>query len=203
MIDWIVQLLELYGYIGIFLLMALENMFPPIPSEVILLFSGFMTTYTELTVFGVLVTASTGSIVGAILLYGVGYVVRFERLEMIVVKWESILRLSRDDLQRVNGWFEKYGYLAVFICRMIPLLRSLISIPAGMAKMHFSIFLLFTMLGTIIWNTVLIMIGVVLGISWRKILHILEIYSMSVSLFIAICTVLLLYLYIKRRKNRV
>lgn len=203
MIDWIVQLLELYGYIGIFLLMALENMFPPIPSEVILLFSGFMTTYTELTVFGVLVTASTGSIVGAILLYGVGYVVRFERLEMIVVKWESILRLSRDDLQRVNGWFEKYGYLAVFICRMIPLLRSLISIPAGMAKMHFSIFLLFTMLGTIIWNTVLIMIGVVLGISWRKILHILEIYSMSVYLFIAICTVLLLYLYIKRRKNRV
>lgn len=203
MIDWIVQLLELYGYIGIFLLMALENMFPPIPSEVILLFSGFMTTYTELTVFGVLVTASTGSIVGAILLYGVGYVVRFERLEMIVVKWESILRLSRNDLQRVNGWFEKYGYLAVFICRMIPLLRSLISIPAGMAKMHFSIFLLFTMLGTIIWNTVLIMIGVVLGISWRKILHILEIYSMSVSLFIAICTVLLLYLYIKRRKNRV
>ena len=107
MVDWLIKLLELYGYIGIFILMAFENIFPPIPSEVILLFSGFMTTYTSLTILGVLITASTGSILGAIVLYGIGYVVHMERLEIVIVKWGNILRLSKKDLYRVNEWFNR------------------------------------------------------------------------------------------------
>lgn len=201
MVDWLIKLLELYGYIGIFILMAFENIFPPIPSEVILLFSGFMTTYTSLTILGVLITASTGSILGAIVLYGIGYVVHMERLEIVIVKWGNILRLSKKDLYRVNEWFNRFGYLAVFICRMIPLLRSLISIPAGMTKMNFSIFLLFTMLGTMIWNTLLVMLGVVLGVSWRDILRALEIYSTSVYILIAISLIAFIIFYIKKRRK--
>lgn len=201
MVDWLIKLLELYGYIGIFILMAFENIFPPIPSEVILLFSGFMTTYTSLTILGVLITASTGSILGAIVLYGIGYVVHMERLEIVIVKWGNILRLSKKDLYRVNEWFNRFGYLAVFICRMIPLLRSLISIPAGMTKMNFSIFLLFTMLGTMIWNTLLVMLGVVLGVSWRDILRALEIYSTSVYILIGISLIAFIIFYIKKRRK--
>lgn len=201
MVDWLIKLLELYGYIGIFILMAFENIFPPIPSEVILLFSGFMTTYTSLTILGVLITASTGSILGAIVLYGIGYVVHMERLEIVIVKWGNILRLSKKDLYRVNEWFNRFGYLAVFICRMIPLLRSLISIPAGMTKMNFPIFLLFTMLGTMIWNTLLVMLGVVLGVSWRDILRALEIYSTSVYILIAISLIAFIIFYIKKRRK--
>lgn len=201
MVDWLIKLLELYGYIGIFILMAFENIFPPIPSEVILLFSGFMTTYTSLTILGVLITASTGSILGAIVLYGIGYVVHMERLEIVIVKWGNILRLSKKDLYRVNEWFNRFGYLAVFICRMIPLLRSLISIPAGMTKMNFPIFLLFTMLGTMIWNTLLVMLGVVLGVSWRDILRALEIYSTSVYILIGISLIAFIIFYIKKRRK--
>lgn len=201
MVDWLIKLLELYGYIGIFILMAFENIFPPIPSEVILLFSGFMTTYTSLTILGVLITASTGSILGAIVLYGIGYVVHMERLEIVVDKWGDVLRLSKKDLYRVNEWFDRFGYLAVFICRMIPLLRSLISIPAGMTKMNFPIFLLFTMLGTMIWNTLLVMLGVVLGVSWRDILRALEIYSTSVYILIGISLIAFIIFYIKKRRK--
>lgn len=160
-----------------------------------------MTTYTSLTILGVLITASTGSILGAIVLYGIGYVVHMERLEIVIVKWGNILRLSKKDLYRVNEWFNRFGYLAVFICRMIPLLRSLISIPAGMTKMNFPIFLLFTMLGTMIWNTLLVMLGVVLGVSWRDILRALEIYSTSVYILIGISLIAFIIFYIKKRRK--
>ncbi len=199
MVTWLIQLMELYGYISIFFLMALENVFPPIPSEVILLFGGFMTSYTNLTVFGVLLTASTGSIIGAIVLYGVGYLVHIDRLEIVVDKWGSFLRISRTDLRKANDWFEKYGYWAVLICRMIPLVRSLISIPAGMMKMQFWLFLLFTMVGTFIWNAILVTLGVGLGASWQKILSILEVYSTIVYILIGVGFVILLFLYVKKR----
>lgn len=199
MVTWLIQLMELYGYISIFFLMALENVFPPIPSEVILLFGGFMTSYTNLTVFGVLLTASTGSIIGAIVLYGVGYLVHIDRLEIVVDKWGSFLRISRTELRKANDWFEKYGYWAVLICRMIPLVRSLISIPAGMMKMQFWLFLLFTMIGTFIWNTILVTLGVGLGASWQNILSILEVYSTIVYILIGVGFVILLFLYVKKR----
>lgn len=199
MVNWLIQMIELYGYISIFFLMALENLFPPIPSEVILLFGGFMTSYTSLTVLGVLLTASTGSIIGAIVLYGVGYVVHIDRLEIVVDKWGSFLRISRTELRKANDWFEKYGYWAVLICRMIPLVRSLISIPAGMMKMQFWLFLLFTMIGTFIWNTILVTLGVGLGASWQNILSILEVYSTIVYILIGVGFVILLFLYVKKR----
>ncbi|MEI3605971.1 DedA family protein [Pseudogracilibacillus sp. SE30717A] len=201
--DWVIEMLEKFGYAGVLLMMALENVFPPVPSEVILLFSGFMTTYTNLSVFGVIITATTGSILGAIILYGMGRLIHVERLEIIIERWQSIIRLKKQDLHMAKAWFDKHGYAAVFFCRMVPIVRSLISIPAGMSGMTFWLFLLLTMIGTIIWNALLVIVGTVLGASWIDILGFLEVYSKFAYVLIATGLVFLIFLYIHKRRKQI
>lgn len=175
--SWITTIMEDFGYIGVFFLIMVENLFPPIPSEVILTFGGFMTTSTDLTVTGVVIASTLGSVAGAIVLYGVGAIVGIKRIERFVDKWGKILRLTSGDIHKANRWFEKYDVWTVFFCRFIPLIRSLISLPAGLAKMNFWIFLLLTTLGTLIWNMVLVNIGAAVGESWETIVHYMDIYS--------------------------
>lgn len=174
---WITEFMEQYGYIGIFLMIALENVFPPIPSEVILTFGGFMTTHSQLTVTGVVVASTLGSVAGALILYGVGRLLEVERLERIIERWGKWLRVKKDDIKRADAWFGKYGLWTVFFCRMVPLIRSLISIPAGMAKMKMSLFLLFTTLGTLIWNIILVKVGASVGERWHDIVEFMDVYS--------------------------
>lgn len=183
---WITQVMEEYGYIGVFLMIALENIFPPIPSEIILPFGGFMTTYTTLSVTGVIVVATAGSLAGAIILYGIGRLLDVRRLETVVERYGHVLRITKEDLRRADDWFDRYGVWAVFFCRMVPLVRSLISVPAGMARMNFTMFLLLTILGTLIWNTVLVSVGAVLGESWRDILSWMDVYSKLIYSLLAI-----------------
>src|SRR5690625_2993962 len=199
---WIIEIMEQFGYLGILLMMAIENLFPPIPSEVILPFGGFMTTYTSLSVLGVVITATTGSVIGAIILYGIGTFIDVARLEKIVGRWGHIIRVTKDDVHKADIWFTKYGYWTVLFCRMVPLIRSLISIPAGMSKMAFWLFFLFTIIGTVAWNVILVLIGVVLGESWQDILGFMEIYSTIVYVFIGITAVLLLVLFILKKGNK-
>lgn len=198
---WITDIMEQFGYLGIFLMMAIENIFPPIPSEVILPFGGFMTTYTSLSVAGVIITATTGSVIGAIILYGIGMLIDVARLEKIVDRFGHVLRIKKEDIHRADVWFTKYGYWTVLFCRMIPLIRSLISIPAGMSRMTFWLFLLFTMIGTVAWNVILVLIGVALGESWQEILGFMEIYSTIVYLFIGIACIILVILFIRKFKS--
>lgn len=191
--------MEQFGYIGIFMLIMLENLFPPIPSEVILTFGGFMTTYTNLSVFGLVVASSVGSVAGAIILYGIGLLLDVRRLEKIVEKWGSILRLTKKDIHKANDWFSKYGAWTVFFCRFIPLIRSLISIPAGMAHMNFGIFVLLTTLGTVIWNVVLINIGAAVGGSWGTIVGFMDMYSNAVYIVLALLLIVFAVLFIRKR----
>ena len=100
--NWITEVMNTYGYIGIFLLIALENIFPPIPSEVILTFGGFMTTTTNLSIFGVIIVSTIGSVAGAIILYGIGVLLNVDRLERIVDKWGHILRITSKDINKAN-----------------------------------------------------------------------------------------------------
>ena len=109
--SWITSFMEQYGYIGVFLMIALENVFPPIPSEIILPFGGFMTTYTSMTVSGVIIASTAGSVVGAVILYGIGLLLDVERLEKIVDRWGHILRISKEDIHKADTWFDKYGIL--------------------------------------------------------------------------------------------
>ncbi|MNJ54615.1 DedA family protein [Paenibacillus fonticola] len=199
--NWITEFMEQFGYIGIFLLIALENVFPPIPSEVILTFGGFMTTYSGLTITGVIIAATLGSVVGAVILYGAGYILNVDRLEAIIDRWGKYLRLKREDVRKADAWFDRFGYWTVLFCRMIPLIRSLISIPAGMAKMKFSLFLLFTTIGTLIWNIVLVYVGAAVGGSWERIVEFMDVYSNIAYVVIGAGIVLALIWFIRRWKK--
>lgn len=193
--------MEQFGYFGIFLMIALENVFPPIPSEVILTFGGFMTTYTDLTIPGVILAATLGSVIGAVILYGIGLLLDVERLEKIIDRWGHILRVKKEDIRRADAWFDKYGYWTVLFCRMVPLIRSLISIPAGMSNMKFGMFLLFTTLGTLIWNIILVSIGAALGESWEDILAFMDVYSNIAYAVIAVAAIVFVVLFIRKRKK--
>lgn len=200
--NWITDIMSQYGYIGIFLLIMLENIFPPIPSEVILTFGGYMTTQSEMTAMGVILVSTAGSVAGAIILYGVGLLMDVSRLEKIVDRWGRVLRLTRKDIYKADSWFDKYGIWTVFFCRLIPLIRSLISIPAGMSNMKFGLFLLFTTLGTLIWNTILVSVGVAVGDNWEAIVDVMDVYSNIAYVLIIIAVIASILWYIQFRKRR-
>jgi membrane protein DedA with SNARE-associated domain len=199
--NWIINVMEQFGYFGILLLIMIENLFPPIPSEVILTFGGYMTTHTNLTVIGVILTSTIGSVAGAIILYGIGFLIDISRIEKIVEKYGRILRLTKKDVHKANDWFAKYGAWTVFFCRFIPLIRSLISLPAGMAKMNFGVFLLLSTLGTFIWNAVLVSIGAAVGDSWDSIVGYMDVYSNIVYIGIAVLVVGFIILFIRKKKS--
>ncbi len=196
---WISDWMSQFGYFGVFLLILLENIFPPIPSEVILTLGGFMTTTTTMTKFGVIIASTLGSVIGAAILYGIGTLLDVERLEKIVGKYGKYLRLTIKDIHKADAWFDKYGVWAVFFGRLVPLVRSLISIPAGMSNMKFGLFLLFTTLGTLIWNTVLVSVGAAVGDNWHEIVGYMDIYSNVAYAIIAIVGIVFLVWYFKKR----
>ncbi|MEM1484242.1 DedA family protein [Oscillospiraceae bacterium PP1C4] len=176
--NWIVEIMNQFGYIGILFLIAVENIFPPIPSEVILTFGGFMTTYSNMNVWGVIAVATVGSVLGAIILYGVGRLLSPERLECwLNGKIGRMLHFKAGDVTKACLWFEKRGKSTVFFCRCIPIVRSLISIPAGMARMGMWLFLLLTTAGSLVWNIILVYLGVVAGASWELIVGYMDTYS--------------------------
>lgn len=189
-----------FGYLGVFLLIAIENIFPPIPSEVILLFGGFMTTYTKLNILGIVIASLQGSLSGAIMLYYIGKIFNKNRLKKIISgKVGKILRLKNSDIDKADKWFDTKGQKTVFFCRFIPLIRSLISIPAGMSEMHMSKFLVYTTIGSLIWNTVLIVIGSIVGNNWTSILSVLDTYSKIVVIVMAIVVILFIVIFYKKR----
>lgn len=198
--ELIIVLMNKYGYLGILLLIMIENVFPPIPSEIILCFGGFMTTSSNLTILGVVIYSTIGSILGAIILYCIGKILNKERLIHIVSgKVGKILRLKKTDIEMADRWFDTKGAKTVFFCRFIPIVRSLISIPAGMSEMPFVKFILLTSLGTVIWNTVLTYLGSIMGENWTKVVDVIDKYSHIVLvLLIIIFIVGIIYFYRKR-----
>jgi membrane protein DedA with SNARE-associated domain len=201
--SWIINIMEGFGYIGISLLIAIENIFPPIPSEVILTFGGFMTTYTSLTIWGVIISATIGSLLGAIILYGVGRILSPERLGKILDgKIGQLLHLKKEDVFKACDWFNKRGKFTVLFCRCIPVIRSLISIPAGMAKMQFGIFLLMTTLGSLAWNIILVYLGVTAGASWEKIANSTDVYTKVTIVVLGLAFVIAAFLFLKSRMKK-
>ena len=202
--EFIISLMGQFGYFGVFFLIALENVFPPIPSEVILLFGGFMTTYTSLNIALMVVAATLGSLLGAIVLYYIGKILNKERLKKIVSgKVGKVLRLKEKDIDMADHWFDTKGNKTVFFCRFIPIVRSLISIPAGMSEMPMAKFLLYTTVGSAIWNTVLIVIGNRVGENWESILGVFDQYSHIVLILLILIFVLfIVWLYTKKKKKK-
>lgn len=199
--SWITNIMEDFGYIGVFLLIMLENIFPPIPSEVILTFGGYMTTQSDLTIVGVVIASTLGSVAGAIALYDIGRIVGIKRIGRFVDKWGRFLRLTNKDIYKANDWFKKYGVWTVFFCRFVPLIRSLISLPAGMSKMNFWLFLVLTTVGTFIWNIVLISLGAQVGDNWDAIVAYMDTYSNIAYALIALIAIVF-FIWLFRRKAK-
>lgn len=202
--QFILHIIEQFGYFGVFFLILIENVFPPIPSEVILLFSGFFSSYTSLSVFYMILASTLGSFLGAIILYYIGKIFNKERLKKIVNgRLGKILFLKEKDIDKADEWFDNKGNKSVFFCRFVPIVRSLISIPAGMSEMPMGKFIIYTICGSMIWNTVLICLGYRLGSNWGYVLTILDKYQMVVIVILVIIFgYVIIKFYRKKRKSK-
>ncbi len=202
--EFIINIMNSYGYIGVFLLILIENIFPPIPSELILLFGGFMTTYTKLNIIGMIISSTLGSLIGALLLYKIGTIFSKEKLKILISgKLGRVLKLKNSNIDNANKWFTNEGKKTVFFGRFIPLIRSIISIPAGINKMNISKFITYTLLGSVIWNLVLIILGHIVGRNWKAILKIFKLYSrFSLLLLFILLIILITKLYKNKSKEK-
>lgn len=204
MSDWIIEFMNQFGYLGITFLIALENVFPPIPSEVILTFGGFMTTYsTGLTAQGVIVFSTIGSLLGAAILYGAGNLLTMDRLGKILDgRIGKILRLKREDVGKAYDWFNSKGMITVLICRCIPVIRSLISIPAGMSNMNIWMFFLLTTIGSLVWNTVLVLLGKAASNSWESIVDKTDVFTHITIIVLGVLFVLCVAFYFYKKSKK-
>ncbi len=196
---WIETLIENYGYISLFILMIVENVFPPIPSEVILTFAGFMTCLTYLTIPGVVIVATLGSFLGSFILYFLGRLISIERLETLLdSQLARRLHFHKESVHKTQDWFLKHGKTAVFFGRLVPMIRSLISIPAGMTKMPVVSYSLYTLFGTLFWDILLVVIGRLLGSQWHLISFYMQRYDYAWKIILIL---FIIYFIIKKKKS--
>ena len=194
---WVVDVMNAIGAPGAGVLVALENLFPPLPSEVILPLAGFTASQGGFSLASAIFWTTLGSIVGAIALYWIGIALGRRRLRIVVDKMPLV---DLYDLDRTEAWFDRHGRKAVFFGRMVPIFRSLISIPAGIERMPFGLFVLLSGLGSLIWNTIFVLAGFYLGENW----HIAEQYASVFSrIVVVVVLVLVVWWVLKRiRRNR-
>jgi membrane protein DedA with SNARE-associated domain len=174
MATWVMSIAASTGYFGILLLMFVENVFPPIPSEVIMPLAGYMAAQSKLSLFGIILAGMAGSVLGALPLYYMGRKFGEDRLKEFADNHGRWLTLSRKDIERAKRWFDRHGGAAIFFCRLIPGVRSLISIPAGIARMRILPFLAYTATGTGTWAALLAYLGYFLGTEYTQVSEYLD-----------------------------
>jgi membrane protein DedA with SNARE-associated domain len=167
--QWVTDVIASLGYVGVAALVALENLFPPIPSELILPLAGFLAGQGRFALPLVIVAATFGSTAGALAVYGIGAGLGERRVRALTARYGGFLRLSDEDIDRAESWFDRHGGEAVFLGHLAPLIRSVISIPAGLRRMPLWKFALYTAAGSGVWNSVLVTLGWALGDRWQQI----------------------------------
>ncbi|MFN8590827.1 MAG: DedA family protein [Thermomicrobiales bacterium] len=187
--EWVAAVVQALGYPGLTALVALESVFPPIPSEVILPLAGFLTGQGRFSFVLVMIATTLGSIIGALVLYGIGAAIGPHRVHALVARFGRFALLTTDDLARAESWFDRYGPIAVFTGRLVPIVRSLVSIPAGYRRMPLGQFVLLTAAGSGLWNGALVALGWVFGENW----HVIEQF-VGWFQYVVIAVVLLLVL---------
>ncbi|MDP9844140.1 DedA family protein [Streptosporangium lutulentum] len=194
---WAVGLMETLGAPGAGLAIALENLFPPLPSEVILPLAGFTASKGSMSLFDAVLWTTLGSVIGALALYGLGALLGRDRVVAIAAKL-PLIKVS--DIEKTEAWFAKHGRKTVFFGRMIPIFRSLISIPAGVERMPIMTFTLLTTLGSLIWNTAFVMAGYLLGENWSLVENYMGIVSKAVLGIVVLAVVV--FVVIRLRDQR-
>lgn len=196
---WIRDVVEGLGPFGIAFLIVLENVFPPIPSELVLPLAGFLVSEGRFGFVEVMLASTLGSVIGALILYGVGVAFGEDRLRAFVRRFGRILFISERDVDRAERWFNEHGGKAVFFGRLFPVVRSLISVPAGLARMSLLPFVIYTTLGSSIWNGMLVGGGWVLGTQWETILEYVQLLEYAT---IAVILALVLRFVLRRVGRR-
>ncbi|WHP16725.1 DedA family protein [Cellulomonas sp. ES6] len=194
---WVVSVVEALGPAGVGLLVALENLFPPIPSEVVLPVAGYVASQGDMHVGWAVVGATVGAVAGAWVLYGLGVWLGRERLR----RWlERIPLMEVEDLDRAESWFVRHGGAAVLVGRCVPVVRSLVSVPAGLERMPQVRFLVYTALGSAVWNSALVVSGYVLGEQWEDVGHYSDYINYAVYAAIVVIVVRFVWTRLRRRR---
>lgn len=167
--DWVVGVIDTVGYLGVALLVALESVFPPIPSEIVLPAAGFAAAEGSANVWAMVAAATVGSVLGAWGLYLAAAAIGHVRLHALTVRYGRWVGVKPHDLTRAEAWFDDHASVAVLVCRCIPLIRSLVSVPAGFRRMHPLTFTVYTTIGSLVWNAALIGAGFQLGDNWESV----------------------------------
>lgn len=190
MTDWIIQTISELGYLGIFLVMLAESIFPPIPSELIIPFAGFAAARGDLSLAGVLATATLGAVVGMLPWYYAGRVFGLERVRWLADRYGRLITMNSAEIDVAVGVFTRYGPVIVLFGRLLPIIRTLISVPAGLARMPLPLFLLASTAGALVWNTFLTLAGYILHEHYHLIEAVLDPLS-----YLVLAGVVLVYLY--------
>ena len=199
-VDWAVSTMDALGPLGVFLLIFLENIFPPIPSEVILPLAGVTSAGPNQSFWLMLLASIAGSVVGAWLLYGIGRLLGPERLRVLFIRLPLV---HVEDYDKTVAFMDRHGYKAIFFGRFVPGIRSLISIPAGLYAMPLGMFTLLTALGSGIWNTIFVTIGYVMGSNWTVIEPYTDIFSdVAYAIILLVLVVIGVRLLLRERKRR-
>lgn len=192
---YIIFLIEKTTYFGIFILMTLESVLIPIPSEITMPFSGFLAAQGKLSFWLIVVIGTLANLAGSLIAYYIGYILEETILIGIIKKYGKFLLITIDDYHRANKWFVKYGDKIIFISRLLPAVRTVISLPAGVFRMNLKKFIIYTIAGCFIWSAFLTYIGVILGENWRSI----ESYFRQFEVVVGIIFVALVAFYINHK----
>jgi membrane protein DedA with SNARE-associated domain len=184
--NWAKDFVESAGYIGVFLMIVLENVFPPIPSEAILPLAGFLAGEGRFWLPAVIIAATLGAVAGALILYYVAYAIGDQRVRWLINRYGKWFAVSEKDLDTANDWFDRHGGTAVLICRLVPIVRSLVSLPAGLRRMPLNSFILYTAIGSGLWNTILIVAGWWLGDNWEDVSVVVDYLEYPIYLAIVV-----------------
>lgn len=196
--SWLTEVMLGLGYVGLALVLVLENLFPPIPSEVVLPLAGFLVGQGEFGFAGAVISSTLGSLAGALILYMIGRCGG----RPLVLRYGRLLRVSTRDLDRAESWFARYGDAVVLGARVIPFARSVVSIPAGTLEMPLLRFTVLTTVGSALWNALLIGGGYLLGANWEQVSTWAGAYSDVILVLIAVAIVLYLTLRLPRRLRK-
>jgi membrane protein DedA with SNARE-associated domain len=197
-VGWAISIMETLGAPGAGLAVALENLFPPIPSELILPLAGFTASRGDMSLIGAIVWTTLGSVAGALALYAVGALLGRDRTRAIAARL-PLVKLS--DIDRTEAWFARHGVKAVFFGRMVPLFRSFISLPAGIERMPMTSFLAFTTLGSLIWNVIFVLAGYQLGENWRVVQDYVGVYQKLVVAAVVVAVAAFVALRLRRSRS--
>ena len=196
---WVASVIDSLGAFGVAVLVALESIIPPIPSEIVLAMAGYLSSQGRFNVVLIVLAATAGSLVGALVLYWLGAALGEERLK----RWlDHIPLVDRDDLEQADRWFERHGRWAVLIGRVVPVVRSLVSIPAGANRMPLGEFVLLTTLGSGVWNALIVGLGFALGSQWEQVDRYSQWFNYAIFAVFAVMIVSWVAKKIRRRRAR-